>query len=210
MKLLIVDDHSMVRAGLAALLEQPRYNMSVLLAKDAKEGLDVVHANPDIEVVLLDISMPEIDGIAALKDFGKARPDLPVILLAASENSSDIRRGLAAGALGYVPKSSSPETLLSAIRLVMSGEVYVPPVMLRSGGNGEDAAVSLHQITIPLTRRQIEVLRLLDRGLSNKAIGRELQLAERTVKAHITAIFKSLRVTNRTEAVAFARRANVL
>jgi DNA-binding NarL/FixJ family response regulator len=210
MKLLIVDDHSMVRAGLAALLEQPRYSMSVLLAKDAKEGLDVVGANPDIEVVLLDISMPEIDGIAALKEFGRIRPDLPVILLAASENPSDIRRGLAAGALGYVPKSSSPETLLSAIRLVMSGEVSVPPVMLRGDGNGGEPAGSLHHITIPLTKRQIEVLRFLDRGLSNKAIGRELQLAERTVKAHITAIFKSLRVTNRADAVAFARRANVL
>jgi DNA-binding NarL/FixJ family response regulator len=210
MKLLIVDDHSMVRAGLAALLEQPRYSMSVLLAKDAAEGLDVIGANPDIEVVLLDISMPGVDGIAALKDFGKIRPDLPVILLAASENPGDIRRGLAAGALGYVPKSSSPETLLSAIRLVMSGEVYVPPVMLRSDGGTDGVAASLYQITIPLTRRQIEVLRLLDRGLSNKAIGRELHLAERTVKAHITAIFKSLRVTNRNDAVAFARRANVV
>lgn len=208
MKLLIVDDHSMVRAGLAALLEQPRYDMAVVLASNAKEGLEVIRANPDIEIVLLDISMPDVDGIAALKDFSQTRPDLPVILLAASENPSDVRRGLAAGALGYVPKSSSPETLLSAIRLVMSGEVYVPPVMLRADGHVIPATP--YSAAIPLTKRQIEVLQMLERGLSNKEIGRELKLAERTVKAHITAIFKSLRATNRAEAVAFARRANMI
>lgn len=210
MKLLIVDDHAMIRAGLAALLRQPRYDIQVLLAKSAGEGIDTIRANPDIDVVLLDLSMPHMNGFEAMKEFGRARPDLPIILLSASEDPADVRRGLAAGALGYVPKSSSPETLMSAIRLVLSGEIYVPTVMLR-GGHAEAAGTQAAAgAALTLTKRQTEVLHLLDRGFSNKAIGRELTLSERTVKAHITAILKSLRVTNRTEAVEFARRATLI
>lgn len=206
MKLLIVDDHSMIRAGLAALLQQPHFDAVVLLAKDVKEGIEIVRAEPDIDAVLLDVVMPEVDGISALAHFGKSRPDLPIILLAASEDPADVRRGLAAGAMGYVPKSSSPDTLMSAIRLVLSGQIYVPPVLLRDGadGAGQDGAAA--KLSIPLTDRQIEVLRLLDRGLSNKQIGRELGVSERTVKAHMTAIFKSLGVSGRGEAIERARR----
>jgi DNA-binding NarL/FixJ family response regulator len=160
----------------------------------------------------LDVILPDIDGITALAAFGKARPDLPVILLAASEDPAEVRRGLQAGAMGYVPKSSSPDTLMSAIRLVLSGQIYVPPVMLRfeAGSNGRNGGNGVpDKPSIPLTDRQIEVLRLLDRGLSNKEIGRELGVSERTVKAHMTAIFKSLGVSGRAEAIAMARR-NVL
>lgn len=201
-KLLIIDDHSMVRDGLAALLAQPSYEATVLVAQSAKEGMELVRANSDIDVVLLDIAMPDIDGIAALQEFGRACPDLPIILLSASEDPADVRRGLAAGAMGYVPKSSSAETLMSAIRLVLAGEIYVPPIMLRDTAQ----PASEGQKPVALTERQTEVLRLLDRGLSNKEIGRELRVSERTVKAHITAIFKSLRVSNRAEAVEYARR----
>lgn len=212
MKLLIVDDHSMIRAGLAALLQQPHFDAVVLLAKDAREGLEMARADADIDAVLLDVILPDIDGITALAAFGKARPDLPVILLAASEDPAEVRRGLQAGAMGYVPKSSSPDTLMSAIRLVLSGQLYVPPVMLRpdagsNGGNGGNGVPD--KPAIPLTDRQVDVLRLLDRGLSNKEIGRELGVSERTVKAHMTAIFKSLGVSGRAEAIAMARR-NVL
>jgi two-component system, NarL family, nitrate/nitrite response regulator NarL len=206
MKLLIVDDHSMVRAGLAALLEQPHFDAQVLLAQNAKEGIAIAQANPDLDVVLLDIVLPDMDGIAAIGEFGKSRPDLPVILLAASEDPADVRRGLAAGAMGYVPKSSRPDTLISAIRFVLSGQIYVPPVMLRGEADTAPLSGISARSSIPLTERQVEVLRLLDRGLSNKEIGRELGVSERTVKAHMTAIFKSLGVTGRAEAIERARR----
>jgi DNA-binding NarL/FixJ family response regulator len=209
MKLLIVDDHSMIRAGLAALLQQPHFDAVVLLAKDARQGLEMVRADADIDLVLLDVILPDIDGITALAAFGKARPDLPVILLAASEDPAEVRRGLKAGAMGYVPKSSTPDTLMSAIRLVLSGQLYVPPVMLRPDAGSNGGIGVADKPSIPLTDRQIEVLRLLDRGLSNKEIGRELGVSERTVKAHMTAIFKSLGVSGRAEAIAMARR-NVL
>jgi two-component system nitrate/nitrite response regulator NarL len=206
MKLLIIDDHSIMRAGLAALLAQPEFKIEVIEAGDAAAGIAEVEAHPDLDAVFLDLNMPGEDGMSALREIGRRRPDLPVILLSSSENPDDVRRALAAGALGYLPKSSGPQTLMSALRLVLSGEVYVPPIMLREtsrasldpqrgGGPGGE-----------LTDRQIEVLRLLGRGLSNKEIGRELLVAERTVKAHVTAIFKSLGVVNRMQAVEAARR----
>lgn len=209
MKLLIVDDHSMVRAGLAALLQQPPFDAEVLLAKDAQEGIAVVKANPELNLVLLDIILPDIDGVAAIREFGRLRPDLPVVLLAASEDPADVRRGLAAGAMGYVTKSSSPDTLVSAIRFVLSGQIYVPPIMLRGDINVSNHRTPTRSPT-PLTERQIDVLRLLDRGLSNKEIGRELGVSERTIKAHMTAIFKTLGVNGRAEAIERARHAALI
>jgi DNA-binding NarL/FixJ family response regulator len=203
MKLLIVDDHSMVREGLAALLAQPGSAVEVLQAGDAAGGLALVEDHADLDAVLLDLNMPGQDGIAALRGIAERRPDLPVILLSSSEDPADIRRGLAAGALGYLPKSASPQTLMSALRLVLAGEIYVPPIMLKETiANVSDRdAQAKAGATGALTERQIDVLRLLCRGLSNKEIGRELQVAERTVKAHVTAIFKSLRVINRSQAI---------
>lgn len=206
MKLLVVDDHPMVRAGVTAMLKLTEGADAVLMAKDAQDALDVIRDHPDLDIVLLDIAMPGVDGISAMRDFSRLRPDLPVILLAASEDPNDVRRGLVAGALGYVPKSASAETLRSAIQLVLSGEVYVPPVILRDGATETATA----RLAIPLTERQTAVLKLLGLGLSNKAIGRELNVSERTVKAHITAIFKSFGVSNRVEAVDYARRAVLL
>jgi DNA-binding NarL/FixJ family response regulator len=201
MKLLIVDDHQIVREALAALLALPRYDAEILLASDAREGVELVLKNADIDAVLLDVAMPETDGIAALKDFSRVRPDLPVILIAGSEDPKDVQRGLAAGALGYVPKSASPDTLMSALRLVLSGDVYVPPFLLAT----DDTRTMATRSSL-LTARQSDVLRLLARGMSNKEIGRELKLSERTVKAHATAIFKSFGVTNRADAVTYARK----
>ncbi|HEY4140189.1 MAG TPA: response regulator transcription factor [Pseudolabrys sp.] len=205
MKLLIVDDHPMVRAGVAAMLELSEDNGSVLTAKNVPQALELIRDHSDLDLVLLDIVMPGIDGISAMRDFGRLRPDLPVILLAASEDPDDIRRGLAAGALGYVPKSASADTLRSAIQLVLSGEIYVPPVMVHGG-----SAPPSRRPAIPLTERQTAVLKLLDQKLSNKGIGRELNVSERTVKAHITAIFKSFGVANRLDAVDYARRAGLV
>jgi two-component system, NarL family, nitrate/nitrite response regulator NarL len=212
MKLLIIDDHSIMRAGLAALLGQPGSAIEVLQAGDAAAGVAEVEAHPDLDAVFLDLSMPGEDGMSALREIGSRRPDLPVILLSSSEDPADVRRALAAGALGYVPKSSGPETLMSALRLVLAGEVYVPPIMLREAAQSADRG-GLPTDGAPgsaLTDRQIEVLRLLCRGQSNKEIGRQLLVAERTVKAHVTAIFRSLRVVNRTQAVEAARRAALI
>ena len=209
MKLLIVDDHAILREGLAAMLRQAGPNTEVLQAGDGAEGVRMAEAHLDLDAVFLDLEMPGTGGMSAVPEFGRRRPELPVIVLSSSEDPQDVRRALALGALGYVPKSAAPQTLLSALALVLSGNLYVPPLMLNavaaatSGPNGAAPRASL-------TERQREVLRLLSKGLSNKEIGRALGLSDKTVKAHITTIFKTLAVVNRTQAASVARLAHLL
>ncbi|VVC54508.1 DNA-binding response regulator [Beijerinckiaceae bacterium RH AL1] len=118
-----------------------------------------------------------------------------------------MRRALAMGALGYVPKSASPQVLLSAINLVLNGDIYVPPLILAGGPGNEGVAP---EISDALTRRQIDVLCLLAEGLPNKTIATRLELSEKTVKAHVTAIFRALRVVNRTQAASAGRAAGLI
>lgn len=211
MKLLIVDDHAILREGLAAMLRQAGPDIEVLLACDGAEGVRTAEAHLDIDAVFLDLEMPGIDGMSVVLELGKRRPDLPVIVLSSSEDPQDVRRALALGALGYVPKSAASQTLLSALQLVLSGNIYVPPLMLHPTALGAESVIAKE--TAPrgaLTERQMEVLRLISKGLPNKEIGRELGLSDKTVKAHITALFRILNVVNRTQAASAARQVGLL
>jgi DNA-binding NarL/FixJ family response regulator len=209
MKMLVVDDHSIVRQGLAALLRQQGPDTEVVHAADQREGMAMLEAHPDLDAVLLDLNMPGGGGMQAIGEFGRRRPTLPVIILSSSEDPGDVRRALSLGALGYVPKSASPETLLSAVRLVLAGSVYVPPLVLDSAPPSGAAAAAEGRPSA-LTLRQIEVLQALAGGLSNKEIGLKYNLSEKTVKAHVGAIFRSLNVVNRTQAANAARAANLI
>ncbi|MEQ1807741.1 MAG: response regulator transcription factor [Burkholderiaceae bacterium] len=209
MKLLIVDDHAILREGLAAMLRQAGPDTEVLQAGDGAEGLRIAEAHLDLDAVFLDLEMPGVDGMSAVPEFGRRRPELPVIVLSSSEDPQDVRRALALGALGYVPKSAAPQTLLSALTLVLSGNRYVPPLMLQSEAAVRSAGTNRGPPSGSLTERQLEVLRLLSDGMSNKEIGRGLGLSDKTVKAHITMIFKTLNVVNRTQAASVARRAEL-
>jgi two-component system, NarL family, nitrate/nitrite response regulator NarL len=210
MKLLIVDDHAILREGLVALLQQFEQGADVLQASDTAEGLRLVQAHPDLDAVFLDLNLPEQGGMEAIPAFTKLRPKLPVIVLSSSEDPNDVRLALKSGAFGYVPKSASPQNILSALRLVLSGEVYVPPLMLDPAPSALDGSGhAILEAGERLTERQTEVLRQLCRGLSNKEISRALDLSEKTTKSHITAIFKTLGVVNRTQAASAARRAGI-
>ena len=211
MKLLIVDDHAILREGLVALLQQFEQGANVLQASDTTEGLRLAEAHPDLDAVFLDLNMPDQSGMEIIPIFAKRCPQLPVIVLSSSEDPSDVRLALKSGAFGYVPKSASPRNILSALRLVLAGEIYIPPLMLDLGpvvtdGSGRVAPEAGER----LTERQTEVLRQLCRGLSNKEISRALDLSEKTTKSHITAIFKALSVVNRTQAASAARRAGIV
>jgi two-component system nitrate/nitrite response regulator NarL len=201
MKLLIVDDHPVFRDGLAALLHQAQPETEVLQASSAADALRVMSEHADIDAVFVDLVMPGLTGEAAIREFLRRRPQLPVMVLSSSENPGDVRRVLNAGALGYIPKSASAQTILSALQLVLSGNVYVPPFLLyatpeaKPGHQGQFADV-LSQ----LTERQVDVLRHVRDGLSNKEISARLGIAEKTVKVHVAAIFKTLNVVNRTQA----------
>ncbi len=212
MRLLLVDDHAIVREGVSALLQQARADVRVLQACDGEEALALARAEPNLDAVLLDLVLPGMAGVRLIEAFGQQHADLPVIVLAGSENPRDVRRALAAGALGYVPKTADPLTLLSVLDFVLAGNVYVPPLLAweRSADSPPRRSAARPEARLELTGRQIDVLKLLAHGLPNKAIAQALSLSEKTVKVHVTAIFRSLNVINRTQASAAAREARLI
>lgn len=197
MMVLVIDDHPVVREGLAALLASFDPDLEVLQASGGRAGLELADQHPDLGLVFLDLRIPGESGVSAIADFHRHRPTLPVIVISSSESAEDVRAALASGARGYVPKSAAAQTLYGAMKLVLSGEVYVPPFVLDA-----QLAVSSAQ----LTERQLEVLALMSEGASNKQIARRLGLSEKTVKIHVGAILKTLGAANRTEAAHAARR----
>ena len=207
MKLLVIDDQAMVRQGIAALLTHDDPATIVLQAGDSAQGLDLAVQHADLDAVFLDLAMPGMGGMAAIAEFGRRRPDVPVIVLTASDDPQKARLAFEYGALGYVSKSANAQTLLAALRLVLSGETYVPALVLRAESIGEAEAADPPSRTADgrLTDRQAEVLGCMGLGLSNKDIGRRLGLAEKTVKAHVTGVLRGLGAANRAEAVRLAR-----
>lgn len=198
MKILIADDHALFREGLRHVLSGLNEALTVLEAFDCEQSLRIAQSHPDLDLVLLDLKMPDADGFTALDVFVERYPALPVVILSASELRSDVQRALNSGACGFIPKNTTGSIMLNALKLVLSGGVYVPPAMAIIDENFSDT----RQSELPgLTPRQMETLALLVKGYPNKEIARYMSLAESTVKMHITAIFKSLNVNNRTQAV---------
>ena len=211
MKLLIIDDHPVVREGLAALLRQDGSDIIILEAHDAAEGLALAEQHLDLDVVLLDLALPGMGGFPAISELGRHRPGLPVVVLSSSEDPRDVWSALRLGARGYVAKSTSRRTLLDALQFVLKGHVYVPPFAVLAGSTVSDREDSrAPEAAARLTERQLEVLRLLAEGVSNKEIAQRLDLAEKTVKVHVTGIFRALDVVNRTQAATVARELNLI
>ena len=198
MRLLIVDDHPVMRDGLAALLEHAAPHTVILHAAGAEAALGLALMDPTIDCVLMDLSMPGMDGFAGVSELQRRCPAIPVIVLSSSEAPADVRRALSLGARGYIPKSAASRTVMAALQLVLAGGTYIPALVLLEAEGGGTAG--------PLTARQAEVLALLADGLPNKSIANALGLSEKTVKAHVGAIFRALDVVNRTQAVNEARR----
>lgn len=212
MKILVVDDHRLFCDGLRHILDALGVGPEILEAARANEALDVIDTRPDLSLVLLDIALPDMDGYKVLGTITARHPTLPVVMLTASENARDMRRAFDAGASGYIPKSSSAEVMIHALRLVLSGGVYVPPTLAGIYGQEGDAASRLTAAgnsgapVNGLTARQRDVLQHLQNGLSNKEIAARLGLSEATVKVHMSAILKALGVHSRTEAALQAKR----
>ncbi len=209
MKILILDDHPLLRQGLAMLLAGS--GDTVLEAGTVEQATDLIDAHPDLELVVLDLFLPGEVGWTLITTIGETHPGLPIVVLSSSENPKDVRRALQLGALGYIPKSAGPHTFLSAIRLVLSGELYVPPLLLDATMSPPaPSPASTPRTATGLTDRQTDILRLLAEGIPNKVIARQLDLSEKTVKAHVTAIFRALDVVNRTQAANAGRAAGLI
>jgi DNA-binding NarL/FixJ family response regulator len=197
MKVLIADDHPLVRDALARTVCELDAAVQVQQAGDFDALLKLAADGADL--ALVDLNMPGMDGIAGLRQLRQLAPTLPVVVASGQEDAPTIRAVLAAGAVGFIPKSERSELLLSALRLVLAGGTYVPRNLIDAPPAPAGASIG------ELTPRQLDVLRLLMRGEPNKLIARELGLTEGTVKIHIAAILRTLQARNRTEAVVRAR-----
>lgn len=200
MKILLADDHTLFRAGMRHVLAQLAQEVEIVEAADCAQALQAVATHDNVSLVLLDLHMPGRDGFAALEVFSSQYPALPIVVLSASEDRADMRRALDGGAMGFIPKSATAPVLLNALHLVLAGGMYIPPALLQAPTTTEMPAASMTAQTLGLTPRQLDVLALVIEGLSNKVIAAELEVSEATVKAHITAVFKALKVSNRTQA----------
>lgn len=208
MEILVVDDHPLVREGMRHLLAGMEDATRVHEAASAETALRVLEARPELDLVVLDLNLPDRDGISLLGEFGRRAPDLPVVMLSGVEDSELMRRALDAGAAGFIPKSSLSQVIVPALRLVLAGGIYVPPEMVPGRMTG--AVPSPGQAAPELTSRQREVLELIASGKSNKQIAAALQLSEPTVKGHIMAVFRALQVRTRTQAIAAAIRTGLV
>lgn len=210
MRVLIADDHPMVRDALAMAVRSLGPEVAVAEA-DCYAGVCTLASGGAFDLAVVDLNMPGMNGVAGLRGLRSAFPTLALIVASGQDDPATIRAVLAVGVSGFIPKSEPSELVLQAIRLVRAGGVYVPArhLMQRVPGDGMEGtgwpAAAPREPGHGMTPRQIDVLRLLMRGQSNKAIARELGLTEGTVKVHLAAILRALRVRNRTEAVVRAR-----
>lgn len=199
MKILIADDHALYRGALAQIVQQLADGATALEAHDWSSALELGSQHPDLALAVLDLSMPDMESFIGLEKFLELAQFTPVVVVSASESAQDMRRALDAGAMGYIAKSESTPILLRALGLVLSGGIYIPPRLLQS----RTAPTPKSSPAQPreLTPQQVKVLRAISQGKSNKEIAQEMGLSVATIKAHTGAIFKTLNVTKRFEAI---------
>lgn len=198
LKLLVVEDHALVREGLLQTLRGLEPETTIIGAENADEALQVLESGADFDMILLDLMLPGLNGMAFLAVLRKRFPALPVVILSAMDDAETVKRALGHGASGFVPKASTSESMLDALRQVLAGGVYLPPKYLDGGGQTRGRSVAERY---GLTAGQSRVLELLTQGKTNRQIGELLGLTEGTVKIHMSAIFKALNVTNRSQAL---------
>lgn len=208
MKTLLADDHPLMREGVRHVLSQLEPSVEIIDAHDYPSLFAQTALHADLDLALVDLNMPGFVGMQGITHYRSRFPDIPLVVLSASESAHDIRSALEAGALGYIPKAASTAAMLAALRQVLAGNLYVPAFLGDSHAELEQAAPADFEGLqhSGLTARQLAVARLLAQGCANKAIAGMLAMSEGTVKVHIAAIFRAFGVTNRTEAVLAIRR----
>ena len=202
MYILVVDDHALLRGGMRFLLRSLDPGLQMDDAADCAQALERVAAR-SYDLLLLDLKMPGLNGLEALDALREAAPATPLVVLSGEDNPGVVRAAIERGAMGFIPKSSTPEVLVQALRLVLAHGVYLPPAVLGSARAAPATSLGASgEVLLPgLTLRQMDVLRCVIRGLPNKIIARELDVSEGTVKAHLTLVLRALGARNRTEAV---------
>jgi DNA-binding NarL/FixJ family response regulator len=203
-KCLLVDDHAILRDALALLISVRHPEVELRCAASLAEAMQRLSREPDIELVLLDLALPDSQGMATLTGMREAAPLARVIVLSADERRETVMAAIEFGAAGFIPKTADAGVLEHALATVLEGGIFVPPPALMA--TEWPPSVPGDACKLGLTPRQLEVLRLLVDGQSNKLIGRRLGLAPSTVRTHVEALFERLGVGNRTQAVVAAAR----
>ena len=212
MRILIVDDHALVRRGMSYVVKEGFPDADVVEAEGATAALELMRVKV-ADLALVDVRMPDLDGLELLRAMKLEWPDVPVIMLSTYENAPYVKRALADGAAGYLLKDATPEDLGQAINVAISGggNVLSPRVIQNlfedvesSGGQTTNGHSRSRRTEYNLTQREHDILALLSEGRSNRSIAQNLYLSEKTVKAHLAAIFRKLGVTNRTQAAMMA------
>jgi len=214
MRILLVDDHLLFREALSLMLPQLDPHVSCVYAGSGAEALAAANYYRDLDLIVVDLALPDTDGIELLDALGKIVADTPRMVISACDDAVRVSAAMRAGASGYVPKKSSGSELLGAVRAVLSGGTYVPSTLLAEMGETSLPSSArpspdvvkgrTHAETPRLSVRQQQVLALLKDGAPNKVIARELNLSEGTVKLHVSAVLQLLGASNRTEAVSVA------
>lgn len=222
MKVLLIDDHPLILAALQNIIQGLGDDVLVVAADSAHMARGALEQDSDFDLVLLDLRLGDADGFDVLTEFRSTYPALPVVVVSASDRTSDVIRAIDQGAMGFVPKRASNDTLFEALSMVMAGGIYVPPMHMGDDASASDlylnaAPGTLRSVrqhateegyqthapldSLGLTPRQTEVLGLLLQGKPNKLIARELKLSVETVKDHVAAVLRTLNVSSRTQAV---------
>ena len=204
MKVLVVDDHTLVRKGIATVLQQRFPDAKVIEAEGADDAVETLKGD-EVDIALVDVRMPNRDGLELLKEIKGAWPKVRVIMLTSFDHSRFVKAALAEGADGYMLKDASPEDLDQAIRGAMAGggnvlSARAMRALFEDEGDSGDEDGDHPKRPENLTKRELDILALLAEGQSNREISRHLYLSEKTVKAHLAAVFRKLSVTNRTQA----------
>lgn len=214
MKILVADDHELFLKGLELILKDFSPEVELVFAKNYLEIFETIKNQTDFNLVLTDLAMPGANWLDAIKKIHEALPETPIIILSAVFDREIVQKTIEIGAAGYISKTASNAVIISAVNLVLSGGVYIPPELLKNTSESEfnllkqvenvPESEDIREKVKILSPRQIEVLTLISQGKSNKQIAYELGLTEGTIKLHVTAILKLLNVYNRTGAVAEA------
>ena len=206
MKILVADDHDLIRKGIGSALCKYFDDTNVLEASNGAEVRLALKSHLDLDLVLLDLHMPDTEGLELVAYICKQYPDLTVVVVSAAEDDNSIRMAIDYGACGYLPKSLTEPEMVEALKRVFAGGVFVPNLKKKVHGVDSPGLANC----MDLTGRQRQVLQLMGQGCTNKTIAANLNLSEFTIKIHVTAVLKTLGASNRTQAVIKARQLGLL
>lgn len=233
MRVLLVDDHTLFREGIALLLRPLIEPLETWEAGSCEEAISVIEARGAADLVLIDLGLPGASGLEGVRRLRESHPEMPVVVMSSADDKDTVLAALDAGAMGFIPKSSTSAVMIGALKLILAKGIYLPPsvflaarsptpasapVVAPAGaaaggpsaappaGDPSGAGAAVRAADLGLTQRQVEVLHLLLQGKPAKLIGRELDLSLSTVKAHTSAVLRALNVTTRTQAVVAAGR----